>query len=208
MYKKKILKIGVLGSTRGTDLPAILESIKKGQLKGLAKIEVVISDKKDSGILEKARLNRIKNYFLDPKGMEREDYDKKISEILEKNNVELIVLIGYLRLFSDWFVKRYKGRIMNIHPSLLPSFPGMDRSVHKEVLDYGCKISGCTLFFVDEGKDTGPIIMQKAVRVYENDDVNSLKKRVQKAEQEILPQAIKLYALGKLKMEGRKVSIL
>jgi len=97
---------------------------------------------------------------------------------------------------------------MSIHPSLLPSFPGMDRAVHKEVLDHGCKVSGCTLFFVDEGKDTGPIIMQKAVPVEEDDNVDSLKARVQKAEQEVLPEAIKLYSLGKLKIEGRKVKIL
>lgn len=208
MYTGQILKLGILGSTRGTDLPALVESIRKGQLRKLASIEVIISDKKDSGILEKARYYKIKNYYLDPEGIEREEYDKKIAEILDNHNIELIVLIGYMKLLSSWFVKKYRGRIMNIHPSLLPSFPGMDRSVHKEVLDYGCKISGCTLFFVDEGKDTGPIIMQKAVRVYENDTIDSLKKRVQRAEQEILPQAIRLYALGKLRIEGRKVKIL
>lgn len=200
-----MLEIGVLGSTKGSDLPAIIESVNKGELKNLARIAVIISDKKDSGILEKARCYGIENYYLDPKGIERTDYDKKIAEKLEKHNTQLVTLIGYMRLFSSWFVKKYKNKIMNIHPSLLPSFPGIDRSVHKDVLDYGCKVSGCTLFFVDEGKDTGPIIMQKAVPVYDEDSIDTLKARVQKAEQEIYPEAIRLYALGKLKIEGRKV---
>lgn len=200
---KKILGIGVVGSTNGSDLPAIVKSIKKGKLKGLARIAVMISDKKDSGILKKAKHYKVEHYYLDPKGMERTDYDKKIAEKLDKYNVQLIVLIGYMRLFSSWFVKRYKNKIMNVHPSLLPSFPGIDRSVHKAVLDNGCKVSGCTLFFVDEGKDTGPIIMQKAVPAYKDDSINTLRKRVQKAEQEIYPEAIKLYALGKLKIKTR-----
>ena len=202
---RKMLEIGVLGSTRGSDLPAIVKGIEKGELKNLARIAVVISDKKDSGILEKARHYKLQNCYLDPKGMKRTSYDKRIAEMLDEYNVRLVILIGYMRLFSEWFVRRYKNRIMNIHPSLLPSFPGIDRNVHKAVLDYGCKVSGCTLFFVDEGKDTGPIIMQKAVPVYENDDVDTLKTRVQKAEQEIYPQAIRLFALGKLKIKRRKI---
>lgn len=200
---KKILEIGVVGSTNGSDLPAIVKSIKKGKLRGLARIAVIISDKKDSGILKKAKQYKIEHYYLDPKGMERAEYDKKIAGKLDKHNVQLVALIGYMRLFSGWFVKRYKNRVTNIHPSLLPSFPGIDRSVHKAVLDYGCKVSGCTLFFVDEGRDTGQIIMQKAVPVYENDSINALRKRVQKAEQEIYPEGIKLYALGKLKIKRR-----
>lgn len=202
-----MLEIGVLGSTKGSDLPAIIESINKGELKDLARISIIISNKKDSGILEKAKIYRIKHYYLNPEKMERIDYDKKIAEKLDKYNVQLITLIGYMKLFSPWFVKKYKNKIMNIHPSLLPSFPGMDRNVHKDVLEYGCKISGCTLFFVDKGKDTGPIIMQKAVPVYENDNIDTLKERVQKAEQGIYPEAVRLYALGKLKIKGRKVLI-
>ncbi len=198
---RKTLEIGVVGSTNGSDLPAIVKSIKKGKLKDLARITVVISDKKDSGILKKAKRYKIEHYYLDPKEMKRIDYDKKIAEKLEKHNVQLIILIGYMRFFSSWFVRKYKNRIMNIHPSLLPSFPGIDKSVHKAVLDYGCKVSGCTSFFIDEGKDTGPIIMQKAVPVYKNDSIDTLKKRVQRAEQEIYPETIKLYALGKLKIK-------
>jgi len=202
-----MLEIGILGSTRGSDLPSIVESINKGKLKGIVNIAVLISDKKNSGILKRAKDYNIKNYYLSSEGKEREDYDKDIAGILDKHNVGLITLIGYMRLFSNWFVNKYKNKIMNIHPSLLPSFPGMDRNVHKEVLDYGCQVSGCTLFFVDEGKDTGPIIMQKAVPVYEKDNIDSLKARVQKAEQEIYPESIRLYALRKLKIKGRKVII-
>ncbi len=202
-----MLEIGILGSTRGTDLSAIVESINKGKLKDLAEIAIIISDREDSRILEKAKKYEIKHYYLSTWGKEREHYDKEIASILDEHNVELITLIGYMRLFSSWFVKKYKNKIMNIHPSLLPSFPGMDRNIHKNVLEYGCKVSGCTLFFVDEGKDTGPIIMQKAVSVYENDNIDTLKARVQKAEQEIYPEAIRLYALEKLKIKGRKVIV-
>ena len=120
--REKLIAIGVVGSTNGSDLPAIVKSIKKGKLKGLARIAVIISDKKDSGILKKAKHYKIEHYYLDPKGMERTDYDKKIAEKLDKYNVQLIALIGYMRLFSSWFVKRYKNKIMNVHPSLLPSF--------------------------------------------------------------------------------------
>jgi len=202
-----MINIGIFGSTNGNDLPAIVGSINKGELKGLAKIAVVISDKKDSKILKKAENFKIENYYISPEGMPRADYDNKIVGILDRYEVELITLIGYMRLFGKEFVERYRNRIMNIHPSLLPSFPGIDRNVHKEVLDYACKISGCTLFFIDEGKDTGLIIMQKAVPVYDCDDVDSLKARVQSAEQKIYPKGIRLYALGKLRVEGRRVII-
>ncbi|MEK6827034.1 MAG: phosphoribosylglycinamide formyltransferase [Nanoarchaeota archaeon] len=203
-----MISIGVLGSTKGSYLPNIVESINKGELKGLAKIVAVISDKEDSGILSRAKKYEIENYYLNPSGIERVDYDKKIAEIFDSKGVQLITLVGYMKLLSKDFVEKYRNRIMNIHPSLLPSFPGIDLEVHKQVLDSGCKVSGCTLFFVDERKDNGPIIMQKAVPVYCDDDAESLKTRVQSAEQKIYPRAIKLYALGKLKVEGKKVIIL
>ena len=208
-----MIKIGVIGSTKGSDLPAIVECIRDGELKGLAEIVVVISNKKNSGILEKARTYGIENYFVNPKNkdckkLERIQYDIKIDEILDKFYVELTVLIGYDKLFSGEFVSKRENKIMNIHPSLLPDFPGMDRDVHKRVLHSMRKVSGCTLHFVDKGKDTGPIILKKVVSVYENDDVDSLRARVQKEEQEIYHEGIRLYAEGKLKIEGRKVIIL
>lgn len=203
-----MLEVGVLGSTRGSDLPAVYSSTQIGELKNIARIAIVVSDKQDCGILQKARSYGVLNCHLDPAGLGREDYDRKVAAELDKSNVGLVVLIGYMRLFSDWFVEEYRNRIMNIHPSLLPSFPGMDRAVHREVLEHGCKVSGCTLFYVDEGKDTGPIIAQKAVPVLENDTIDSLKARVQAAEQEVIPPAIRLYAQGKLRVEGRRVRVL
>ena len=203
-----MLEIGILSSTRGSDLPAVVKSIEQGKLRSLARIAVIISNKESSGILEKARHYGIENYFLCSRGIGRIDYDKQVAQRLDRCNVQLIVLIGYMRLFSTWFVEEYQNRIMNIHPSLLPSFSGIDRKVHEDVLKYGCKVSGCTVFFLDEGKDTGPIIMQKVVPVLENDNVDSLRARVQKVEQEILPEAIRLCALGRLEVKARRVKIL
>ena len=207
------LKLGVLGSTNGTDLPAVVESIQNGELKGLAEIAVVISDKEDAGILDKAQEYGLQNLYVSPRTEDgqktaREIYDIDISRILDGEGVGLIVLIGYMRLFGERFVNEYRNKCMNIHPSLLPSpFTGMDLNVHKAVLDYGSKVSGCTLFFVDEGEDTGPIILQKPVPVLKNDTPETLKARVQSAEKEILPKGIRFYAEGRLHVEGRKVYI-
>jgi phosphoribosylglycinamide formyltransferase 1 len=203
-----MLNIGVLGSTNGSDLPAIIESINKGELKGLAKIVAVISDNKNAGILQKAKYFGIPNFYIDKQELLKDETrDGKISLIFGLYNIDLIACIGYMRLLSPEFVTEYKNKIMNIHPSLLPSFPGINKNVHEEVLKSGCKRSGCTLHFIDEGVDTGPIIMKKTIPVYKNDNIDSLKARTQKAEQKIYPQGIKLFALGKLKVEGRKVII-
>ena len=209
-----MIKIGVLGSTRGSDLPAIVESINNGELKGLAEIAIIISNKKDSGILKKAESYGIENYFVNPKDrdgkkLERIQYDIKIDEIFGNHNVELVTLIGYMRYNSNWFVDQWRNKCMNIHPSLLPVYAGwMDLDIHEEVIKKGCKITGCSLIFIDEGADTGPIILKKTVPVYCDDSVDSLKARVQGAEQEIYPKGIKLYAEGRLKIEGGKVTIL
>lgn len=204
-----LAKIGILGSTNGTDLPAVVESIQNGELKGLAEIAVVVSNVKNSGIIEKARNYGLPYQEIIPvRNQSREWYDKVVDCALSENGgVDLVVNIGYMRLFSNWFVEKYFGKNMNIHPSLLPSFTGMDLDVHKEVINYGCKISGCTLFFIDKGTDTGPIILQEAVPVLETDTPDSLKARVQAAEQRILPAGIKLFAEGRLHLEGRRVRI-
>ncbi|OYT58004.1 MAG: phosphoribosylglycinamide formyltransferase [Candidatus Aenigmatarchaeota archaeon] len=202
-----MLNIGILASTRGTDMQAVIDAIERGELD--AKISVVISNKKDAYALERARKHNIKAVFLEAKGKEREEFDREVAKILDENGVELILLIGYMRYLSKWFVDKYRNKIMNIHPSLLPAFAGgMDKNVHAEILKYGCKVSGCTLHFVDEGADTGPIIAQKAVPIEEGETVDSLKEKVQKAEQEIIIKAIKLFAENKLKVEGRRVKIL
>jgi len=202
-----ILSIGVLGSTKGTDLQAVIGAIEAKELD--ARISAVVSNKKDAYILERARKHNIEAVFVDAKGKEREDFDRQVSKELEKHKVNLILAIGYMRILSPWFVNKYKNRIMNIHPSLLPAFAGgMDRDVHAEVLKAGVKETGCTLHFVTEDVDSGPIIMQKKVKVEKNETVESLKKKVQKAEQEIIVKALKLYEKGKIKVKGDKVAIL
>jgi phosphoribosylglycinamide formyltransferase-1 len=204
----KKLSIAVLGSTRGTDMEGVVDAIQKGELD--AQIAIVISDRENAYILERARNYGIPALFINPKDFKkREDFDKRIIEKLNGKKVDLILLIGYMRILSPHFIRQYKNRIMNIHPSLLPAFSGgMDLDVHKLVIDQRIKITGCTLHFVDEGTDTGPIILQERVEVKEDDTPESLKKRVQKAEQKVIIEAIRLFQDGQLKVEGRKVRIL
>ena len=201
-----MVRLGILASTKGTDMQAIIDAIEGKKLD--AEIKVVISNKEDAFALERARKHNIKAIFLDPKGKEKEEYDKEIDKILQEEKVELVLLIGYMKLISPWFVKKYENRVMNIHPSLLPAFAGgMDLDVHEEVLKRGCKITGCSLIFIDEGADTGPIILQKGVNVKEDDTPETLKEKVQRAEQGILIKGIKLFAENKLKVEGKRVKI-
>mgnify|MGYP001589965507 CR=1 FL=1 len=211
-----IINIGILASTKASDMQAIIDAIESKELN--AKISVVISDKEDAYALERARKRSIKAVFIDPKagdilkeedgGKRRELFDKKVSKELEKNNVELILAIGYMRIISPWLVNKYRSRIMNIHPSLLPKFAGgMDKDVHQAVLDAKEKVTGCTLHFVDESVDGGPIIMQKRVKINKNETAGTLREKVQKAEQEIIIKAIKLYSEGKIKVESNKVVI-
>tara|TARA_Y100000310_G_scaffold344949_1_gene460702 strand:+ start:827 stop:1444 length:618 start_codon:yes stop_codon:yes gene_type:complete len=201
------INIGILGSTKGTDLQAVIDEIEAGRLD--ANIPVVVSNKEDAYILERARKHSIKALFIEPKDKTREEFDKEVIDIFEKENVGLVLLIGYMRLLSKPFVDKYMNKIMNIHPSLLPAFEGgMDKSVHKSILEQGVNVTGCTLHFVDEGADTGPIILQEPVMIEDGETVESLKPRVQKAEQEIIIKAIKLFSEGKLKVEGRKVKII
>ena len=198
--------IAVLASTKATDMQAIIDAIQAGRLN--ANLKLVISNKKDSFSLERARKYDIKSAFIDPKDKSKEEYDRLISDMLEENNIRLILLIGYMKLMSSWFVSKYKNKVMNIHPSLLPAFAGdMDLNVHRAVLERGCKLTGASLIFINEGPDTGPIIMQKAVEVNEDDGEESLKIKVQEAEQELLLEAIPLYLAGKIVVTGKKVNI-
>ena len=183
-------------------MQAIIDAIAFKKLN--AEIKVVISNKKDAYALKMSKKHNIKAVFLDSKGKDKEEYDKEIDKILQKEKIDLVLLIGYMRLVSPWLVKKYENKIMNIHPSLLPAYAGgMDLDVHEEVLKRGCKITGASLIFIDEGADTGPIILQKAVDVEENDTAETLKERVQKAEQELLIKGIKLFAEGKIKVKGK-----
>lgn len=200
-----MINIAVLASTKATDMQAIIDEIKNGLD---AKIACVISNKQDAYALERARNHNIEARFIDPKNKTREEYDEEIVRELEKRNVDLVLLIGYMKIVSPYFVGKYRDRIMNIHPSLLPAFGGgMDKDVHKTVLESGCKVSGCTLHFVTEDVDAGPIILQKTVEIDENETTDSLKEKVQKAEQEVLVRAVRLFSEGKIRVEGKRVSI-
>ena len=212
-----LMNIGVLASTKGTDLQAVMDAIESNELN--AKISVVISNKKDAYVLERARRHNIKAVFIDAKSEDiisirdkegrRGAFDKKVAAELDRYNIDLVLLIGYIRLVSKWLVKKYENKIMNIHPSLLPAFAGLvDKDVHAEVLKAGVRETGCTLHFVTEDVDSGPIILQKKVNVEENETVESLKEKVQKAEQVIIIKAIKLFDEGKIKVENGNVKIL
>lgn len=185
--------LAILGSTNGTDLTAIHNAIQSGQLD--AKINIVISNK-NSGILEKAKNWNIDNKYISAdKNNTREEYDKKIIAELDKYDVDLILLIGYMRILSPIFINKYKNKILNVHPSLLPKFAGgMDTDVHTEVLNAGEKETGCTIHLVDEGVDTGKIILQKKCPIETTDTPETLKQKVQKLEGEAFVQVIKNYS--------------
>lgn len=196
-------KLAVLCSGRGSDLQSIIDSIQRGELQ--AEISIVITDKPKVQALERAEKAGIKNVCVDRKLFDnRADFEAEILKNL--GEIDLVVLAGFMRILSPDFVKKFAGRLMNIHPSLLPAFPGAH--AHRDVLAYGVKISGCTVHFVDEGTDSGPIILQAAVEVKDDDTEETLAARVLEQEHIIYPKAIKLFVEGKLKIDGRKVKIL
>lgn len=200
----KPVKLGVLISGGGSNLQSIIDGMESGALS--AEIKLVISNEPDAFGLTRAERHGLKGAVLDHREFKgREDYEKRLVEELKAHDVELVILAGFMRLVSSTLLKAYPHRIMNIHPALLPSFPGVHVWQHQ--LDYGVKIAGCTVHFVDEGMDTGPIIMQAAVPVLEDDDADSLAARILKQEHRIYPRAIQLYAEGRLRVEGRRVRI-
>ena len=203
------IKIGVLISGSGTNLQSIIDNIENGNING--EITVVISNKKQAYGLERAKQKNIHAVYINSKNFESFDkFNDAIVEELEKHNVELVVLAGYLKILTDKFIGKYKNRIINIHPSLIPSFCGMGYygiNVHQKAVEYGVKISGATVHFVDEGADTGPIIIQEAVKVLSEDDAFTLQEKILKIEHKILPLAVKYYCEGKIEVSGRKVKI-
>ncbi|MHB1946661.1 MAG: phosphoribosylglycinamide formyltransferase [Gammaproteobacteria bacterium] len=181
--------LGILGSTQGTDMLAVIAAIQQKKL--AAKIQVVISNKSDAKILERAQEYGIQTAFVDPIHLQRETYDKKISALLRANQVEYVVLIGYMRILSDTFINEWRNHIINVHPSLLPDFAGgIDANVHQAVLASGVKKTGCTVHYVTEEVDAGPILIQKECPVLATDTIESLKTRVQQLEGEALVEAI------------------
>ncbi|MFW6149592.1 MAG: phosphoribosylglycinamide formyltransferase [Atribacterota bacterium] len=206
--KKKeqvMIRIAVLASGRGSNLQAIIDAIQSGQING--KVEIVISDNPDAYALERAKKYQIDTlvaYFKQFKN--KQEYEQKILEHLEKYNIDLIVLAGYMRLLSSRFIKKYRYCIINIHPALLPAFPGLH--AQRQALEYGVKVSGCTVHFVDEGMDTGPIILQKAVEVKQSDNEEILSDRILKYEHQLLPKAIQLFAENKIQIRNNKTTYL
>lgn len=191
-------RVAVLASTRGTDMDALLS------LEGCTLALVIVTG--ECGALERATAAAVPTAVVQEKS--RTARDREIMRHLDEHAIDLVVMIGYMRLVGREFVQRWRNRIMNIHPSLLPAFAGgMDRNVHEAVLERGCKITGCTLHFVDEGADTGPIIIQKAVRVEEDDTPERLKQRVQEAEKEALREGVTLFSEGRLHVKGNRVII-
>ena len=189
------MNICVLASTSGTDLQAIMDELKAGKMPGI-ELKFVLVNKVDCGAAERARKADFPVYFVDPRNergglKDRETYDDEIHEICSKNEVNLIVLVGWMRILSKKFVKKWQKKIINVHPSLLPKYPGMDLNVHAEVLQQGEKESGMTIHYVDEGVDSGEIILQKRVEIEAGETAESLKEKVQALEKKWYPEVIR-----------------
>ncbi|MFW6309385.1 MAG: phosphoribosylglycinamide formyltransferase [bacterium] len=197
-----MINIAVFISGRGTNLQSIIDSVEAGKIP--VNLKVVISNNKDAYGLTRAEKAGIETRWVDPDKFNTDKkYEDELLRILEKKEIELVALAGFMRLLTPYFLHNFSGKAMNIHPSLLPSFRGLH--AQKQAVDYGVKVSGCTVHFVDEGMDTGPIILQKTVPVYDSDDEDSLADRILEKEHEIYPEAIRLYAEDKLELKGRKV---
>lgn len=204
-------KIAVFISGGGTNLQAIIDALKDGTITG-GELSLVISNKEEAFGLIRAKNAGIKTMTISPKSYEnREDFDKALLEVLEREGIDLVVLAGYLVIIPSTMVEKYRNKMMNIHPSLLPSFSGAGAyglKVHEKALERGVKVTGATVHFVDEGTDTGPIILQKAVEIKDGDTAESLQLRVmEEAEWKILPLAIHLFCNDKLEVNGTKVRI-
>ena len=195
-------KIGILLSGRGTNFEAIAESVAAGRIPQ-GEIAIVISNRPEARGLEIAKQRDLHAVCIPSQGKTREQHDAEVAAALKAKQVELICLAGYMRLLSPWFVQQFPQRILNIHPALLPAFPGLD--AQKQALDYGAKISGCTVHFVDEHLDHGPIVIQKTVPVLDSDDEHSLSRRILEQEHVAYTEAINLVLSGKFEMAGRRV---
>ena len=199
------MKIAVLASGSGTNLQALIDQLHHDENSGV-EIAVVISDRRKAYALTRAREAGIPTHVVRVRDFpDRDAFDAKISEILDRCNVELIVLAGFMKLFQPTFVRKYRNRIINIHPSLLPAFPGAHPV--PDTLAYGVKVSGVSVFFVNEGVDAGPIIAQVSVPVFDGDDEESLLKRIHIEEHKLYPQVVRWYAAGRLEVVGRKVVV-
>lgn len=196
--------LGILASGRGTNAQAIIDAIDNGQL--AAKIGIIITDNPTAAVLERAAIHHIPALCIErSKFGARADFEAALVSQLAEYKVDLVVLAGFMRLLSSKFIQHFAGRVMNIHPALLPAFPGLD--AQQQAIDYGAKVSGCTVHFVDEGMDTGPVILQQSVPVRDDDTADTLAARILVVEHQLYPLAIRLFCENKLSLAGRRVKI-
>jgi phosphoribosylglycinamide formyltransferase-1 len=195
-------RIGILLSGRGSNFEALADSVAAGRIPD-AEIVLVVSNREGAAGVEKARARGIQTQVIPSKGLQREEHDRLVVAALQEKGVDLVCLAGYMRLLSPLFIRAFPNRILNIHPSLLPAFPGLE--AQKQALEHGVKFSGCTVHFVDENLDAGPIIAQAVVPVEDNDTVESLSARILAEEHRIYTEAVRLVLSGKFRIEGRRV---
>ena len=195
-------RIGVLLSGRGSNFEALTESVAAGRIPN-AEIAIVVSNREGAPGIDRAKARGIATRVIPSKGLEREIYDRQVAAVLDDHKVDLICLAGYMRLLSPYFVAKFPNRILNIHPSLLPSFPGLESQ--RQALEYGVKFAGCTVHFVDENLDAGPIIVQAVVPVKDDDTETTLSERILKEEHRIYSEAVRIVLEGKYKIAGRRV---
>ncbi|HXK09447.1 MAG TPA: phosphoribosylglycinamide formyltransferase [Vicinamibacteria bacterium] len=196
-------KVGVLVSGRGSNLQALIDASRRGELGG--EVAVVVSNVESALGLERAREAGIPAVFRDHRGRKREDFDAEIVGILRAHGVEVVCLAGFMRLLSPVFIGAFAGRILNIHPALLPAFPGLD--AQRQAWEHGAKVSGATVHLVDEGLDSGPIVAQEPVRVLSKDTPETLAARILEAEHRLYPRAVRLLLDGRCRVEGRRVIV-
>jgi phosphoribosylglycinamide formyltransferase-1 len=194
--------IGVLLSGRGSNFEAIARNVASGKIPN-ARVAIVVSNRADAGGIEAARRFGLEALVIPSKGKAREDHDREVVTVLQQRNVDLVCMAGYMRLLSPWFVKQFPHRILNIHPSLLPAFPGLE--AQEQAFAYGVKVTGCTVHFVDEELDHGPIIVQKTVPVFDNDDEPTLAVRILEQEHIAYSEAINVVLEGKFEVVGRRL---
>ena len=198
-------RIGILLSGRGSNFEALADSVAAGRIPN-AEIAIVISHREGAPGVDRARARGIDARVIPSKGLEREAYDRQVVAALQEKKVDLVCLAGYMRLLSPYFVQAFRGRILNIHPSLLPAFPGLESQ--RQALEHGAKFAGCTVHFVDETLDAGPIILQSAVPIRDDDTVDSLSERILAEEHRIYSEAVRIVLEGRFRIDGRRVIIL
>ncbi len=201
IYNTRVKNLGILLSGRGSNFEAIADNVAAGRVP--ARISVVISNRADAGGIESAKRRGLKAVVIPSKGVAREEHDRQVVRALQDHDVDLICLAGYMRLLSPWFVQQFPRRILNIHPSLLPAFPGLD--AQKQAFDYGVKVSGCTVHFVDEHLDHGDIIVQKVVPVLDTDNDHTLAARILEQEHVAYSEAVRIVLSENFKVVGRRV---